>query len=126
MNRFRAHAAHAARVARVARVARSAVAMLSVLAGLSGLAGCGTGSGPAAGSQATGFRATGSQAASSQAAAMNPNLDPGTSLGARPAPDIRLVNQFGQPMSLSQFRGKVVVLSFAHSRCTTVFPLTAQ
>src|SRR5260370_20074763 len=122
MNRFRAH---------VEQVAPSAVAMLSVLAGLSGLAGCGTGSGQAAGSQATssqatGTQATGSQAASSQAAAMNPNLDPGTSLGARPAPDFRLVNQFGQPMSLSQFRGKVVVLGFEDSQCTTVCPLTAQ
>jgi hypothetical protein len=32
------------------------------------------------------------------------------------------VNQFGQPMSLSQFRGKVVMLSFEDSECTTVCP----
>ena len=57
-------------------------------------------------------------------AAANPDLDPGTSLGQRTAPDIRLVNQFGQPMSLSQFRGKVVVLAFVDSECTTVCPLT--
>src|SRR5260370_6682939 len=115
MNRFRAHVAH---------VALSAVAMMSVLAGLSGLAGCDTGSGQAASSQTSG---SGSQTAGSSGAAMNnPNLDPGTSLGARPAPDFRLVNQFGQPMSLSQFRGKVVVLGFEDSQCTTVCPLTAQ
>jgi len=57
---------------------------------------------------------------------MNPNLDLGTSLGGIQAPDFRLLNQFGQPMSLSQFRGKVVLLSFEDSECTTVCPLTAQ
>ena len=62
----------------------------------------------------------------SSAAEMNPNLDLGSSLGAPPAPDIKLVNQFGQPMSLSQFRGKVVLLSFEDSECTTVCPLTTQ
>ena len=56
----------------------------------------------------------------------NPNLDLGSSLGDRPAPDFRLQNQFGQPMSLSQFRGKVVMLAFEDSECTTVCPLTTQ
>src|SRR6204780_1879015 len=97
-----------------ARVALIAVAVLGVLAGA---AGCGTGSGsPAAAS---------SPAAAANAAGMyNPNLDLGSSLGSRPAPDFRLTNQFGQPMSLSQFRGKVVMLSFEDSECTTVCPLT--
>jgi cytochrome oxidase Cu insertion factor (SCO1/SenC/PrrC family) len=58
------------------------------------------------------------------AAAANPALDTGSSLGGQPAPDIRLVNQFGQHMALSQFRGKVVILAFADSQCTTVCPLT--
>src|SRR5579859_934229 len=57
---------------------------------------------------------------------MNPNLDLGSSLNSAPAPDIKLVNQFGQPMSLSQFRGKVVMLGFEDSQCTTVCPLTTQ
>jgi cytochrome oxidase Cu insertion factor (SCO1/SenC/PrrC family) len=101
MNRFRV------------RVALSAVAALGVLVGA---AGCGTGSGLAASSQST-----------SNAAGMdNPNLDLGSSLGDRSAPDLRLTNQFGQPMSLSQFRGKVVMLSFEDSQCTTVCPLTTQ
>jgi len=60
------------------------------------------------------------------AAMDNPNLDLGSSLGAVQAPDFKLVNQFGQPMSLSQFRGKVVMLSFEDSECTTVCPLTTQ
>jgi cytochrome oxidase Cu insertion factor (SCO1/SenC/PrrC family) len=58
------------------------------------------------------------------AAAANPALDTGSSLGNVAAPDIRLVNQFGQHMALSQFRGKVVILAFADSECTTVCPLT--
>ncbi len=62
----------------------------------------------------------------SVAAMENPNLDLGTSLGGTPAPNVSLVNQFGQPMSLSQFRGKVVVLSFEDSECTTICPLTTQ
>jgi len=46
------------------------------------------------------------------AAAGNGNVDIGAPLGSRPAPNFTLLNQFGQPMSLSQFRGKVVLLSF--------------
>jgi cytochrome oxidase Cu insertion factor (SCO1/SenC/PrrC family) len=57
-------------------------------------------------------------------AAANPVLDTGSSLGGQPAPDIRLENQFGQRMALSQFRGKAVVLAFVDSECTTVCPLT--
>lgn len=61
-----------------------------------------------------------------QAAAANPDLDPGSSLGARLAPGFRLTNQFGQQISLSAFRGKVVILAFTDSQCTTVCPLTTQ
>ncbi len=61
-----------------------------------------------------------------QAAAANPNLDPGSSLGGIMAPDFRLTNQFGQQISLSAFRGKIVILAFTDSQCTTVCPLTTQ
>ena len=64
--------------------------------------------------------------AANQAAMQNPNLDLGSSLDGMKAPDIKLVNQFGQPMSLSQFRGRVVILAFSDSECTTVCPLTTQ
>jgi cytochrome oxidase Cu insertion factor (SCO1/SenC/PrrC family) len=64
--------------------------------------------------------------AASRAAMQNPNLDLGSSLDGTKAPDIKLVNQFGQSMSLSQFRGKVVILAFSDSECTTVCPLTTQ
>jgi len=107
VNRFRAHGV------------LSAAVWLGVLGGLSGLAGCSTGT-------ASSPSATSPTAGPDSAALANPNLDPGTSLGARPAPDFRLRNQFGQPMSLSQFRGKVVLLGFEDSQCTTVCPLTTQ
>ena len=58
------------------------------------------------------------------AAQANPALDTGSSLAGQPAPDIRLANQFGQHMALSQFRGKVVILAFIDSQCTNVCPLT--
>jgi cytochrome oxidase Cu insertion factor (SCO1/SenC/PrrC family) len=64
--------------------------------------------------------------AANESAMQNPNLDLGTSLYGEHAPDVKLVNQFGQPMSLSQFRGRVVILAFSDSECTTVCPLTTQ
>jgi len=57
-------------------------------------------------------------------ATANPVLDTGSTLGGQQAPDIRLENQFGQRMALSQFRGKAVVLAFVDSQCTNVCPLT--
>jgi cytochrome oxidase Cu insertion factor (SCO1/SenC/PrrC family) len=100
--------------ARAGLVAAGALAVAAVLSG------CGSSGTPAAGSTAP-------MMDPAQAAAMaNPNLDLGTSLGNEPAPDIRLTNQFGQHMSLSQFRGRVVILAFTDSECTTVCPLTTQ
>ena len=65
-------------------------------------------------------------AAGMRAANANPDLDPGSSLNGIPAPSFSLVDQFGQRMSLSDFRGKVVILAFTDSECTTVCPLTSQ
>src|SRR5579863_8763926 len=95
-------------------LAAAAAAILSVLAVL---AGC---------SASPRSPMSSPPAPASSAAMGNPNLDLGSSLGAAQAPDFKLVNQFGQPMSLSQFRGKVVMLSFEDSECTTVCPLTTQ
>jgi cytochrome oxidase Cu insertion factor (SCO1/SenC/PrrC family) len=103
---------------RVTRLAGLAVAGVLAAAGCSSSASSTSGS-PAAAGQS-------SVSASNAAAMQNPNLDLGTSLGGKAAPDIKLVNQFGQPMSLSQFRGRVVMLSFEDSECTTVCPLTTQ
>lgn len=43
-----------------------------------------------------------------------------------PAPDFHLTDQNGRPMSLSQFRGKSVVLSFNDDQCTDVCTLLAE
>ena len=96
--------------------ASARVALAPVLLALVLLAGC-----AGAASQAGSGQAGGSQG---QAAATNPALDTGSSLGKQPAPGITLLNQFGQRMSLRQFRGKVVILAFVDSECTTVCPLT--
>ena len=53
----------------------------------------------------------------------NPYLDPGTHLSG-PAPDFTLTDQFDRPVSLRSFRGKVVILAFNDSECTTICPLT--
>lgn len=53
-------------------------------------------------------------------------VDPGTSLHGAPAPDFTLTDQFGHQDSLRQFRGKVVILAFTDSQCTTICPLTTQ
>ena len=53
----------------------------------------------------------------------NPDLDPGTTL-SEVAPNFTLTDQFGQPVSLRSYRGKVVILAFNDSECTTVCPLT--
>jgi cytochrome oxidase Cu insertion factor (SCO1/SenC/PrrC family)/thiol-disulfide isomerase/thioredoxin len=54
----------------------------------------------------------------------NPYLDPGTVLSGRPAPDFTLSDESGRPISLSAYRGKVVLLDFNDSECTTICPLT--
>jgi cytochrome oxidase Cu insertion factor (SCO1/SenC/PrrC family) len=64
----------------------------------------------------------GSSAADSLLAA-NPDLDPGTTLSGS-APGFTLTDQFGQPVSLRSYRGKVVILAFNDSECTTICPLT--
>ncbi len=55
----------------------------------------------------------------------NPVLDPGTALAGR-APNFTLINQFGRRVSLRSFRGKVVLLAFTDSECTTICPLTTS
>jgi cytochrome oxidase Cu insertion factor (SCO1/SenC/PrrC family) len=54
---------------------------------------------------------------------VNPQLDPGVALNTV-APAFRLTDQFGKRVSLSELRGKVVVLSFNDPECTTICPLT--
>ena len=76
---------------------------------------------PAAGAALAG--AAQASAGPSAALQSNPDLDPGTTL-SQAAPDFTLTDQFGQPVSLRSYRGKVVILAFNDSECTTVCPLT--
>jgi len=85
------------------------VAVTAGLAAMLALGGCTT-RGPAV--PGPGGGVPGADAAS----AGNGNVDLGGPLGGRPTPDFTLVNQFGQLMSLSQFRGKVVLLSWKRHR----------
>ncbi len=50
----------------------------------------------------------------------------GTDLGNKPAPDFHLTDQFGAPISLSQFKGKPVILTFLYTSCPDACPLTAE
>jgi cytochrome oxidase Cu insertion factor (SCO1/SenC/PrrC family) len=86
------------------------------------LAGCAA----AGGSTGQVGNASGAGTAADRQAAANPDLDPGTSLNGLPAPNFTLTNQFSQRRSLSDFRGKVVILAFTDSQCTTICPLTSQ
>ncbi len=50
----------------------------------------------------------------------------GTDLGGVAAPDFRLNDQFGNSVSLSQFRGHPVVLTFLYTHCPDTCPLIAD
>ncbi|HEX6451985.1 MAG TPA: SCO family protein [Trebonia sp.] len=101
---------------------KAGLAAAAILATAALLGGCSSSGSSAASGGSSGFGTS----SANDAAAQNPNLDLGSSLGNEAAPDFRLTNQFGQPMSLSQFRGKVILLSFDDSECTTVCPLTTE
>lgn len=51
------------------------------------------------------------------------NLSP---VPERAAPNFTLVDQYNKKVSLSQFRGKAVLLAFMDSQCTDVCPVEAQ
>lgn len=50
----------------------------------------------------------------------------GTELERLPAPDFTLTDQLNQHVSLSQFKGKPVVVTFLFTNCPDVCPLTAE
>ncbi len=56
----------------------------------------------------------------------NPDIDPGNPAGDVPAPGFVLRDQLDRQTSLKQFRGKVVLLAFVDSHCTTICPLTTE
>ncbi len=50
----------------------------------------------------------------------------GTDLGKDPAPTFTLTDQIGKQVSLSDLRGRVVVLTFLYTHCPDVCPLIAD
>ncbi len=88
---------------------KAAAALLLLLVTVLAVAGCG-----------------GSARSETRLLADNPNVDPGSSLGGRPAPNFTLNDERGHRLSLGSYRGKVVVLAFSDSECTTICPLTTQ
>lgn len=72
------------------------------------LAGCG-------GTPAAGKSSTNTLASSLQ----------GTNLGATPAPGFQLADQNHQTVSLAQFKGMPVIVTFFYTHCTTSCPLIA-
>lgn len=55
----------------------------------------------------------------------NPDIDPGKTLDAV-APGFELRDQNGHRRSLAQLRGKVVLLAFVDTQCTSICPLTTE
>lgn len=50
----------------------------------------------------------------------------GDDLGGTPAPNFTLTDQNGAQVSLAQFRGKPVILTFLYTHCPDACPLTAE
>jgi protein SCO1/2 len=50
----------------------------------------------------------------------------GTDLGGTPAPNFQLTDQYGKTISLAQFRGEPVIVTFLYTHCPTICPLTAE
>jgi cytochrome oxidase Cu insertion factor (SCO1/SenC/PrrC family) len=44
----------------------------------------------------------------------------------RPAPPLALTNQFGETFTLTAFRGRPVIVTFAYAHCTTVCPVVVR
>jgi len=68
----------------------------------------------------------GSSAEGTLANYANQDVDPGSPAGDTPAPNFVLRDQMGRETSLGQFRGKVVLIAFVDSQCTTICPLTTE
>lgn len=50
----------------------------------------------------------------------------GTDLGKTPAPGFTLTDQNGKQVSLAQFKGQPVILTFLYTHCPDLCPLTAE
>jgi protein SCO1 len=89
--------------------------VVAALAAAALAAGCGSSSS----SSSSSSDPTTSTAANAKPAYEAPALAP----KPQPAPDFTLRNSLGKPVSISQFRGKAVLLTFIYSHCPDVCPL---
>ena len=64
--------------------------------------------------------------ASGNSAVANTSSLQGTDLGNSPASNFSLTDQFGKQISLAEFKGKPVVLTFLYTNCSDQCPLTAE
>jgi cytochrome oxidase Cu insertion factor (SCO1/SenC/PrrC family) len=56
----------------------------------------------------------------------DPSQSTSSPLPSKPAPNFSLTDQFGHREQLSDFRGRVILLTFIDSHCTTICPLTSE
>ena len=63
---------------------------------------------------------------SSNSSVTNTSSLQGTNLGSSPAPNFLLTDQSGKQVSLAEFKGKPVVLTFLYTNCPDQCPLTAE
>jgi protein SCO1 len=92
---------------------KNATRLLLALAAAGLVAGCGSSSSGSGSSSDPATTAKGKPAYEAPALADNP----------QPAPNFTLNNSLGKPVSLSQFRGKAVLLTFIYSHCPDICPL---
>jgi protein SCO1/2 len=78
------------------------------------------------GARARGAFSNPSAAPSAPPAASDPAGLQGVYLGGVAAPDFRLTDQNGHTVSLSQFKGQPVILTFLYTHCPDQCPLTAE
>lgn len=68
--------------------------------------------------------ATAAMAATAAGAADNPGLKAGTFDPPRMAPDFTVKGSDGKPLTLSRYRGKLVLLEFGYTSCPDVCPVS--
>ena len=100
---------------RGARISRALALLVAVMA-LGALAGCGGGGGGGTTAQEQGVP-------KGQVARDESKYSGGEASPPQPAPALRLKDSLGNPVDLTQFKGKAVLLTFIYTHCPDVCPL---
>ncbi len=91
------------------------IAALVAAALLVALAGCGSGSGDST--------ATTQGVPKGQTAVDNSAYSGGEATPPKAAPELKLKNSLGQPVDLTEYKGKAVLLTFIYTHCPDICPL---